>query len=99
MSDINRMITGNNKTFKYSYNEYFIPERMMPAIQRYVKNHVKPGAFLQAVIRNDLFDAIGFADEENLKNLPAYAAYFYNETPSDCWGSREKMEKWLQLRK
>ena len=79
----------------YKFREFYIPERMMPAIERYVKERVAPGDFLQAVISNDLRLACAYADEENLRNLPAFIAYFYNETPSGCWGSREKMIEWI----
>jgi len=79
----------------YRFRGFYIPERMMLAIQRYIKGE-KPGGFLQAVICNDLFAAVGRADEENLTNLPAYIGYFYNEAPSESWGSREKMEAWIE---
>ena len=79
----------------YKFREFYIPERMMPAIERYVKERVTPGHFLQAVISNDLRLACANADEENLRNLPAYIAYLYNETPLRCWGSREKMLYWI----
>ena len=80
----------------YRFRGFYIPERMMPAIQRYIKDGEKPGDFLQAVICNDLFAAVGRADEENLTNLPAYIGYFYNEAPAGSWGSREKMEAWIE---
>ena len=79
----------------YKFREFYIPERMMPGIERYVQDRVMPGSFLQAVISNDLRLACANADEENLRNLPAYIAYFYNEAPSGCWGSREKMLYWI----
>lgn len=81
----------------YRFRDFYIPERMMPLIERYVNEHVKPGNFLTSVICNNLRDACGMADEENQANLPAYVAYFYNEAPADCWGSPEHMERWLKL--
>ena len=71
-----------------------IPERMMPDIERYVKHGEIPGDFLQAVICNDLQEAVAIADDESLDSLPAYAKYFYNEVPSPAWGSHEKMIAW-----
>lgn len=81
--------------FKYGGKKYYIPERMMGGIQRYVNNCVKPEHFLCSIICNDLKNAIGYADEENMENIPAFVDYFYNKTPHDCWGSEEKMGKWL----
>ncbi len=77
---------------------YYIPERMMPGIDRYVNHKVRPGDFLQAIICNDLKLACLFADDENIKNLPAYVDYFYNEVPANCWGSEMAMLDWLEGR-
>lgn len=82
----------------YRFNQYYIPERMMGGIIRYIEDGIIPGGFLQAVVSNDLKEAVGRADEENMANLPAYVAYFYNEAPSQCWGSEEKMLRWGKLR-
>jgi hypothetical protein len=67
---------------------------MIESIQRYVEKGIRPGDFLTAVICNDLFEAIGRADEDNLRNLPAIVGYFYNKTPPPCWGSPQKMNAW-----
>ena len=83
-------------TKAYCFQEFYIPERMMEGIWRYIEHRVTPGDFLTAVLCNDLAEACGRADDENMRNLPAYVAYFYNEAPSLCWGSSEKVEKWLK---
>ena len=80
----------------YRWAGFYIPPRMMPAIERYVNQGIQPGDFLTAVICNDLVLAVGRADEENMANLPAYVRYFYNETPGTCWGSKEKMAAWVR---
>lgn len=79
----------------YRFNKFYIPERMMGGIKRYIEQGIKPGSFLCAVIHNDLREACGMADDENVMNLPAYVAYFYNEAPSQCWGSPEHMQQWI----
>ena len=82
-------------TDSYEFRGFTIPNYMMAGIRRYIKKGIPPGDFLRAVICNDLTDAVSRADDVNLYNLPAYAGYFYNEAPGNCWGSREKMEKWI----
>ena len=79
----------------YKFNQFYIPERMMPGIRRYVEHGIRPGIFLSSVIQNNLSGTVGQADEENLKNIPAFVAYLYNECPMKCWGSPEKMEAWI----
>jgi len=80
----------------YKYQDFYIPDRMCGAIIRYVEHGLKPGSFLQAVIQNNLSNACAFGDYENIKNLPAYAHFFYNEVPGDCWGSKDKMNAWIK---
>lgn len=81
---------------RFVFNEFYIPERMMVGLNQYVEQHIEPGGFLRKVLENDLVGAAGTADEENLRNLPAYAAYMYNEMPEMCWGNKEKVNNWLR---
>ena len=81
---------------EFKFRGMRIPDRMQAAITRYVENGITPGSFLTAVICNDLQTACAKADDENIHIIPAYAAYFYNEAPSDCWGSFEKMKSWCE---
>lgn len=83
---------------EYSYRSFYIPERMMDGLVRFIQQGIEPGSFLLAVLSNDLVGACGQADEENLMNLPAYVAYLYNEVPSRCWGSPEKVQAWIKQR-
>ena len=78
----------------YQFQEFYIPERMMGGIRRYIEHGIKPGDFLCAVIDNDLALACGRADNENQKNIPAYPAYFYNEAPRACYGDSIKRIEW-----
>lgn len=84
---------------RYEFLTYYVPERMMGGIENYVHLGLRPGDFLTAVISNDLASACGRADSENLANLPAFVAYFYNLTPHACWGSVNKMEDWIKMKR
>lgn len=65
------------------------------SLKRYVENKIPTGGFLRAVLENNLFVAIGRADIQNRNKLHNICIYIYNELPSNCWGSKEKVEKWL----
>ena len=65
-------------------------------MEAYITRRLIPGGFLQAVICNDLKEAFGRADEDNTRAMKEIVSWFYNEAPSDCWGSREKMEAWIR---
>lgn len=55
-----------------------IPEHIIDALERYTEKGISPGHFLTAVIEGDLFEAIGRADNENMRILVQIACYVYN---------------------
>lgn len=63
-----------------------IPEHMQDAARRYIEHGIAPGSFLTAVICNDLFGAVGIADEINRAAMWRWCLFFYNEAPSMCLG-------------
>lgn len=75
-----------------------IPPHMQEALRRYVVQGIPPGHFLTAVIRNDLRNAVGYADAVNLPLLKIYVQWFYNIAPSGCFGSPEIMKEWMLSR-
>ena len=86
-------------TAEYQFKYFHIPEYMMGGVTRYIEHGIPPGDFLTAVICNDLFEAISRADDTNMRNLPAYIGYFYNKAPSECFGSKEKMDAWIKAKR
>ena len=83
---------------EYTFREFYIPERMMGGLTRYIEEGIEPGHFLAAVICNDLREAVGRADDENIRNIPAYLGYLYNKAPSGCWGSKTNFVNWLKMK-
>lgn len=87
--------------FEYPVEEWFtgdyenIPTHMQETIKRYVIEKVRPGDFLSAIIKNDLRNAIGHADSENLPLIKLYVQWFYNRAPMACTGSESAMNSWL----
>lgn len=79
----------------YKFNQFYIPERMMPGLLAYIEDRRPPGDFLRAVLENDLSGAVWRADAENLANLAAFVGYLHWEAPSACFGSPEKVAAWL----
>jgi hypothetical protein len=75
-----------------------IPRHMMESMVRYMHDRIEPGGFLYAVVTNDLKGAVARADSTNIELIPVYVSFLYNEAPSECWGSNEKVGKWLSGR-
>ena len=65
------------------------------SLDLYVSHRYQPGGFLIAVLENNLMQAMGRADEENRRDIFEIASYVYNDMPSACHGSPEKVRAWL----
>jgi len=73
-----------------------VEPRIREALDRYVQRRIPTGDFLQAVLENNLAQSFGRADNQNRANLYDIVCYCYNEIPSACWGSPEKVRAWLR---
>ena len=62
----------------------------------YLLHGYQPGDFLTAVLRNDLREACGRADDMNARALMQHVRFLYNCAPASCWGSREQVRDWMR---
>ena len=76
-----------------------LPEHMRGAFQRWIDYGIEPGSFGMAVICNDLFEAFGYADQTNTACMKDIISFFYNDAPSQCYGSRTKASAWMMARR
>jgi hypothetical protein len=83
----------------YTYRDFFIPDYMVEGLDLWIDHGVLPGSFLTAVLCNDLMDAFARADENNIRQLPAYCAYLYNQAPPHCFGSKERVRAWIEFKR
>jgi hypothetical protein len=81
----------------YAVRGRIIPGHLVYGIDAHIQSGQPTGSFLNAVLRNNLRDAIGRADDEALQALPAIVGWFYNEAPAHCWGSPEKVSRWQEM--
>lgn len=72
----------------YSWGQglWKLPSRMHGGIVRWVLFGILPGDFLRAIIRGDLFDAAGRADDDNQRLLYEYAFVMHNYVPMQAKG-------------
>jgi len=80
----------------FEFRGYSMPSHIAKSLEDYFQRGTPVGDFLQAVIANELFAAIGQADECNIRVLPAIAAYAYLNGPIDSTGSRENYKEWVR---
>ena len=72
-----------------------IPAPTLEALKRYVNHHCPTGGFLEAVLSNNLSEAVGTADRDNTLALKAIMMWVYWACPHTAQGSREKYRAWI----
>lgn len=76
--------------------ELQVPPHDWDGLIRYVEDHIEPGGFLLAVLKNDLKDACAKADDINQRALFNIVNWLYNWAPEVCWGSPVRVEAWIE---
>lgn len=75
-------------------SDWNIPDYLKSSLDAWANTGRPTGGFLQAVLCNDLMTAVGRADPTSFSCLKEICLYVYNELPSPCWGSAEKLQAW-----
>lgn len=71
-----------------------IQPKIRAALDRYISHGTEAGGFVEAVLRNDLMEAVVRADPDSLDALRLICHYIYNELPSSCHGGKEAVAAW-----
>ncbi len=80
----------------FTFHEWTLRPDVVFSINQYVEHHTRHvGSFLYAALCNDLTETITHADDDNMRNLPALVTYLYWNIPSNCWGSKEKVDQYI----
>jgi hypothetical protein len=73
-----------------------VPEHLQTGLAEYVTHGMRPGAFLCAVIDDQLREAIMRADPVSQFALRGVVTWLYNYAPSASYGSRAARAYWEQ---
>jgi hypothetical protein len=73
------------------------PRNLRGGLERYLESGVAPCDFLTAVLSNDLRGAFLVADLQNREQMYEIVNFLYWELPGGAWGSKEKVDSWLQV--
>ena len=74
-----------------------VPPHLRNGMREYIQRGHVPGDFLQALIANDLNDALSRADEISMGSLGVLTTWLYNDAPGGSWGSRGILHAWSRL--
>ena len=73
-----------------------IPLHCRASMRAYIEQGVPLGAFLSAVVANDLVLSALYADNDNINRLKDYARFLQSEAPPEAWGSTKAYQKWVK---
>ena len=76
---------------------FFVPPLILRGIHNYKDHHLPVGDFLQAVLSNDLFSAMKFADPYSLYTLPFIVKLVQDTVPNKARGSVAAYESWINV--
>lgn len=93
MSD--RAIIGGDWSVSLLW-EYEIAEHLHGGLERYLKDGIRPGGFLLAILMNDLCGAVNrMASFAAMDSIARIVRFLQNEASDSVWGSPEKVEAWI----
>lgn len=75
---------------------YRIRPMMVSSLKQYVEEGRPLGGFLTEIVSNNFAGACGKADDDNFKNIQAYAYFLFNEMPMRSWGSKDTYKSWIE---
>lgn len=73
-----------------------VPPNIMEGLVAYRDTGRRTGSFLEAVLRNNLAEAVGRADRFSLAALKDIVQWVWWEMPAHAWGSEQKVRAWMQ---
>jgi len=75
---------------------YPVRQDTIDSFERYLNQGIMPGGFLTSCLENNLCEAFGRADLDNVNRIHSIVLYMYNYLPSSCWGSPDHIKFWLE---
>lgn len=81
---------------RYTVDGQGIPQHLKHGLLMYFVKGVRPGTFLERVLRNDLRGAVFHADSASLAALRMLTCFVDLYAPQDSAGGLDKVEKWIR---
>lgn len=72
-----------------------VPDHLIDGLTNYLLYGLRPGHFLEAVLSNDLIEALKRGDEQSIAGLPALGRFLYHDMPANAWGSPDAVIAWM----
>lgn len=84
--------------FENSFLHFDVGDEFKDELYNYVILGLEPGSFHWALFANDMISACLRSHPANSWSyIQETGKWLYHEAPSECWGSYDKVKKWLTL--
>lgn len=71
-----------------------VPESLQGGLERYLVDRILPGGFLQAVLFNNMAEAVRRADPINQRFFAELILFLDTTAADEAWGSRDNVLAW-----
>ncbi len=81
-----------------SMERFGVSNHLIGGFTRFFVEGIRPGMFVESVLKNDLMTAVGHGRADVIANLKMIIGFLYAEAPAEAYGNSEKVEAWIQRR-
>lgn len=81
---------------RYRVDGQGVPRHLHEGLLMYFCRGIRPGTFLERVLRNDLRGAVFHADSSSLAALRVLTCFVDLYAPQDSTGGLDKVERWIR---
>lgn len=72
-----------------------VPGHIMFSLKQYAFYGQQTGSCLLGILSNDIYNAVGRADNETAANLADIIKFIIRELPANSYGSKFNVDEWL----
>lgn len=75
-----------------------VPPSLHEGLIEYIMDGRPTGGFLRAVLDNNLYRAVNYADVDNVRQLGPIVDFLTNYAPPACWLRPDYVDTWIRQR-
>lgn len=74
-----------------------LPEWTHSELLDYIHRGQFCGSFLEAILSNDLREAVNRCMQHEMDSIPRFVIFLTNYAPAGCWGSSDSYNNWRRI--
>lgn len=90
------MATMTKHELRAAAERLLVPEHLIDGLTSYVAEGRRTGSYLESVLSDDYPEVLMRGDDASLVGLTSTEEFIHQFAPSECHGSRERVEAWIK---